>query len=214
MGAHPSSHQRHRHQQAPSPAALIQCSPDNECETVGAFEFDDFVKNMAIDENGVFYLAEAGGQGTLRICLSPSIKGDSEPDYEQQEMALVGADVSDDWMDWECPGFPCSVVNYFDSRNQGDFKQACTPLSTMYECSLLIKGENYAADYGNGTIAGWHNSTKPHPCKNPWGGCEQISCLQGTNAKCKTLCDELDLIFPYHDRCYRTCDKSCSDTDF
>jgi sugar lactone lactonase YvrE len=51
---------------------LMKCSPDDECETVGAF--DDLVKNMAIDENGAFYVAEGGWRGTRRMCLSPSIK--------------------------------------------------------------------------------------------------------------------------------------------
>lgn len=131
-------------------------------------------------------------------------------------VALASADVSDEWMDWECPGFPCSVVNYFDNRANPphtDFRQACTPLSTMAECRKLINGENFAADNGDHTIAGWHNSTKAHPCKNPYGPCIQDGCLQGTNAKCKALCDNLNLIFPYHDRCYKTCDTSCTDTE-
>jgi streptogramin lyase len=52
---------------------LLQCSPDNECDRVGAF--DDRVNNIAIDENGVFYAAEGDNRGLRRICLSPSIKG-------------------------------------------------------------------------------------------------------------------------------------------
>ena len=24
------------------------------------------------------------------------------------------ADLTDDWADWECPGFPCYIVNYFE----------------------------------------------------------------------------------------------------
>merc|ERR1719265_404414 len=126
---------------------------------------------------------------------------------------FAGADVSDEWMDWECPGFPCSIVSYFDHRDHTDFRQACTPVTTMHECGLLIKGENFAAENNDGSIAGWHNSTRAHPCKNPYGPCEQTSCLQGTNAKCKALCDQLNLMKPYDARCYRTCDKSCTDTE-
>jgi len=127
-------------------------------------------------------------------------------------LGAVVADLSDDWMDWECPGFPCSIVNYYDHRPHDNYQSACTPLSTMYECGQLMHGEGFFAD-DDGTIF-WHNNTNParphnEVCNNNWGGCAQIGCLQGTRSKCYALCDRLNLIYPYEDRCKLMCRQSC-----
>merc|ERR1711879_68835 len=72
----------------------------------------------------------------------------------------------------------------------------------------LLAGEDISDPTGD-----WHNSTKAHPCKNNADGCDQPECLQGSNAKCKALCDRLNLLSQNQDLCYGTCDTSCADTD-
>mmetsp|Transcript_11745 Transcript_11745/g.27223 ORF Transcript_11745/g.27223 Transcript_11745/m.27223 type:complete len:94 (+) Transcript_11745:67-348(+) len=47
-------------------------------------------------------------------------------------LALVRAD---DYQDWECPGMPCFIVNYFETRPYDDIKQTCTSISSMTPCN-------------------------------------------------------------------------------
>merc|ERR1719230_195721 len=139
-------------------------------------------------------------------------------------MAVVTAisiahDISDDFMDWECPGFPCFIVNYFDQRPATDMKQTCTPLHSFTHCQYLQEGQSFPVRYNNYTAAGWHNMTRPHPCAAVDFGCmqntnktvtgHQGACLQGSLSKCKSLCDNLNLLAPYDGRCYSRCEAYC-----
>jgi hypothetical protein len=126
-----------------------------------------------------------------------------------------GSPVSDDWMDWECPGFPCMIVNYFEDPDKyTDIKQTCGPLGEFNLCQDMQAGKSFPTWF-NGTINGWHNSTKPHPCANVNFGCRQSqdgvtnSCLQGDQKKCKSLCDDLELLDAYADTCTSLCEYYC-----
>ena len=117
---------------------------------------------------------------------------------------------SDKWMDWECPGFPCAIVNYYETRDHTDIEQTCTPVAFLDPCDKLANGEKIAATKterynwtDHTTILGWHNSTKNHPRKGLDFACFQVnsngqrSCLQGENAHCKSLCKDLSLLDLY-----------------
>merc|ERR1712232_728953 len=117
-------------------------------------------------------------------------------------VVATSSDPSDEWMQWECPGFPCMVVNYFEYRNYSDIKQTCTPTSSFTSCTYLKEGTNFPAVL-DGEVIGWHNSSQPHPCAGINWGCEpslgdgKEACLQGSNAKCRSLCDDPNLLDLY-----------------
>ena len=130
-------------------------------------------------------------------------------------VVTTGSDPSDEWMQWECPGFPCMVVNYFEYRDYTDIKQTCTPVHDFQSCTYLKTGTNYPAVGADGEPVGWHNSTQPHPCAGiNWGclpslGDGKAACLQGSNSKCRSLCDDLNLLDVYQHDCFSRCDVTC-----
>jgi hypothetical protein len=148
----------------------------------------------------------------LLAFLSMSVV-DAASNEHFRELAATSGDMSDDWMDWECPGFPCSIVNYYDNPqiNPHDtYQSSCTPIVTYSECQLLIDGETLTANV-YGTIFEHNSEKRPRQdaCKSPWGPCQQTGCLQGTRGKCYALCDRLNLVWPYADRCARECRAYC-----
>ena len=48
------------------------------------------------------------------------------------------AHLTDDWADWECPGFPCYIVNYFEYQPHGKLSQTCGGSDLpMEDCNIL-----------------------------------------------------------------------------
>merc|ERR1719468_824611 len=83
---------------------------------------------------------------------------------------------SDDWMNWECPGFPCFIVNYYESPTHYDnIMQTCTPTSASHVCANVTAGVSFPTtkttryNWTDHTVTlGWHNLSRPHPCE--WRG--------------------------------------------
>ena len=51
------------------------------------------------------------------------------------------ADLTDDWADWECPGFPCYIVNYFEYQPHDKLSQTCGGSDLpMENCNKRVKG--------------------------------------------------------------------------
>merc|ERR1739841_183747 len=98
--------------------------------------------------------------------------------------------------------------NYFEYRQYSSLNQTCGPLHDFTTCQELKAGENFPALNADGSVAGWHNSTRPHPCAGINWGCMQsegggkMSCLQGSKANCNKLCDDLNLLDVYQHDCY------------
>lgn len=64
--------------------------------------------------------------------LSPLFDSTEEGDAARAALfALIAgvcaavAHLTDDWADWECPGFPCYIVNYFEYQPHGKLSQTC-----------------------------------------------------------------------------------------
>ena len=117
------------------------------------------------------------------------------------------AHLTDDWADWECPGFPCYIVNYFEYQPHGKLSQTCGGSDLpMEDCNNLSDGTSWDAVWSNGTVAGSHKLTKPHPCMVHYmGGCVQTSCIQSTEAKCHAACDALNMLPYYAESCHDHC---------
>jgi hypothetical protein len=79
--------------------------------------------------------------------------------------ALVNVALGQTWSDWECPGFPCFIVNYFyPTSAYSNIKQTCAPISDMVTCNELSSGTSFNAVNSDGSIAGTHTLTSAHPC--------------------------------------------------
>ena len=114
------------------------------------------------------------------------------------------------WDDWECPGFPCFITNYFEYRPYQRLSQTCGLVSSMDPCNNLIEGKPLPVYWGNGTLAGNHNIKNPHPCKVAYfGGCVQTTCLQGSVHACQADCAKLQMLPLYNASCYDMCATHC-----
>jgi hypothetical protein len=105
-------------------------------------------------------------------------------------LLLLAACANAQWDDWECPGFPCFIVNKNDPHNTTAGRQeTCGPIAQLSPCNAL--------------------GAEKHPCAwSQYWVCDQTTCLQGTQAKCKTFC--VSLIPPYSHDCENACERYCS----
>jgi hypothetical protein len=115
---------------------------------------------------------------------------------EVHSASLRASADANDWSDWECPGFPCFIVNPYDTHNTTASRiETCGPVTELNLCNK------------------WRAANPPHPCDEGANYlCDQTTCVQGTNAKCKTFCAGL---LPLYQRdCNNGCDRWCkSDTE-
>merc|ERR1712187_803507 len=102
---------------------------------------------------------------------------------------------------WECPGFPCFIVNAFEYRKYKSLSQTCGPVDTLDVCSALQLGKSFTT--GNYT----HHVSSRHPCSDYWG-CMQTTCTQGSSANCTAMCDKLNLLPIYQAPCRDFCSSS------
>ena len=128
--------------------------------------------------------------------------------------AAVPAAQATPWADWECPGFPCFIVNfYFNLTRAGatDYKQTCGPIQDMDTCDFLEEGKSFDATDGSGKVIGTHTLKKPHPCHSKNFGCTQSTspCVQGSVAACQGYCKDLNLVQHYLDICTDYCSVHC-----
>jgi hypothetical protein len=95
-----------------------------------------------------------------------------------------------DWSTWECPGFPCFIINPYDEKNTTVGRiETCGPVDSLSVCNELDKDQ------------------PPHPCHDVNYMCEQRGCVQGNNANCKKFCPSL---LPLYQRdCNNACDRWC-----
>lgn len=123
-----------------------------------------------------------------------------------------------DWSEWECPGFPCFIVNFFEYRPFKSLKQTCGPVDQMVICNKLMNGESFPAVGANGTAIGTHHMTQPHPCRDLSYGCWQVdeatptipTCLSGSLKGCYANCGKLQLLDVYNQTCYDVCEYQCN----
>ena len=118
----------------------------------------------------------------------------------QQRGGGGGSGYADDWSDWECPGFPCFIVNQYDTRNTTASRvETCGPIADdMVDCQSLMKGKPF----------GGHSITKPHPCTyGLLSVCDQSSCLQGSVKECQKFC--VGLLDDYQHECNNACTRYC-----
>ena len=107
---------------------------------------------------------------------------------------------ADDWSDWECPGFPCFIVNQYDSRNTTASRvETCGPIADdMSDCLALMNGQPF----------GGHAVKKAHPCTyGLLSVCDQSSCLQGSVKECQKFC--AGLLADYQHECNNACTRYC-----
>ena len=128
---------------------------------------------------------------------------------------FAGCAAETPWADWECPGFPCFIVNfYFNMTKAGitDLKKTCGPFEDFTPCMYLENGETFSALNSTGGVVGTHTLKKPHPCHSRNYGCVQTSCVQGSEAACQGYCDDLALVPHYKTKCYDFCSVECGPT--
>ena len=128
-------------------------------------------------------------------------------------MALVAALGQTPWASWECPGFPCFTVNFYEHRKYDDIAQTCSPVTQMETCNHLAKGESmteYASD--GKTVVGTHVLHRPHPCSSANYGCWPTGsgCTLGSVTACHAGCSKLRLLDVYNSTCFSACDYMCA----
>jgi hypothetical protein len=125
---------------------------------------------------------------------------------------------ADPWSDWECPGFPCFIVNFFEYRPYPSLKSTCGPVDQMLICDYLKDGHSFPAKASNGTTIGIHEMKAPHPCRDLRYGCWQVdegspmkpTCPGGSLPVCYANCGKLALLQVYNGTCYDVCDYQCN----
>lgn len=122
-------------------------------------------------------------------------------------MLLHAPAAAQDWSDWECPGFPCYIANYFDHRSHDKPSQTCGFVGDYNACNNLVAGTSFDAVNADGSIAGTHDlKGQAHPCMNQlMGGCVQTSCIQKTEQGCHAACDALNMLDNYAAACHDHC---------
>eukprot|EP00620_Florenciella_sp_RCC1587_P015052 CAMPEP_0182556716 /NCGR_PEP_ID=MMETSP1324-20130603/886_1 /TAXON_ID=236786 /ORGANISM="Florenciella sp., Strain RCC1587" /LENGTH=135 /DNA_ID=CAMNT_0024768653 /DNA_START=92 /DNA_END=499 /DNA_ORIENTATION=- len=122
-------------------------------------------------------------------------------------LALVRAD---DYQDWECPGMPCFIVNYFETRPYDDIKQTCTSISSMTPCNNMMNGVPFDAVDNDGNVLGTHNvPSEGLPCHDVDFLCKEKTCTQGSLADCNAACEALNLLDVYASTCTGYCTANC-----
>jgi len=106
---------------------------------------------------------------------------------------------------WECPGFPCFIVNAFEYRPYKNISQTCGFVDDHTTCMALENGQPFTT--GNDTNPYHHTVTRAHPCQDYWG-CHQTQCTQGDLKGCYGMCDKLELLTLYNSSCYDYCENS------
>jgi len=113
----------------------------------------------------------------------------------------------DPFQKWECPGFPCFIVNVYESRPYNKISQTCGPVDAHTICQDLHDGKAFTI--GNITH---HPRSSGHPCEDYWG-CHQTACTQGSVKQCQAMCDKLQLLDLYHTTCYNYCANKAQGAD-
>lgn len=122
----------------------------------------------------------------------------------------------DQYLDWECPGMPCFIVNYFYNSSDPllepytDIKQTCAPVYDFQSCLYLHDAVPWDAVNTDGSIAGTHDVDRGHHCEDLNFQCLQKSCMQNTLSQCNSYCDDLDLLHIYNHTCYEYCGVACA----
>ena len=112
---------------------------------------------------------------------------------------------------WECPGFPCMIVNFMESKSKySAIHQTCQHVGEMDVCNHLIAGESFSAYDAQGKVIGTHHLVKPHSCVNAQYGCWESECPQGSLAMCQDQCHRLNLLEGYMESCHDGCAYMCS----
>ena len=124
-------------------------------------------------------------------------------------VTLAAGDAADQFLDWECPGLPCFVVNYYESRDYKDIKQTCTSITEISPCLDLENGVAFSAVDSDGSVLGTHDVDRPHPCTDRNYLCKQQSCIQGSLTQCNSYCSVLNLLDLYNSTCYSYCAAEC-----
>ena len=106
--------------------------------------------------------------------FSPAVQSQDDPQY----------------LNWECPGMPCFIVNVrasraptcarsaltpshpgrpqiFEYRPYSKLSQTCTFIDDHTMCTDLETGKSF--DTGNSTVTQHHTVTRTHPCQDYWG---------------------------------------------
>lgn len=114
----------------------------------------------------------------------------------------------DAYAEWECPGFPCFIVNHFDTHPHSDLKQTCGSQGEMSICLSLEAGRAFE------TGSFQHSPTRPHACRSDMWGCMQAYCVQGSLSGCYSACQKLHLLNfnarAYNASCYEFCNSPSS----
>ena len=111
----------------------------------------------------------------------------------------------DEFLDWECPGMPCFIVNAYEYRPYAKITQTCGYVDEHDPCQDLADATPFTT--GNSSAPWTHKVTRAHPCQDYWG-CHQTECTQGSVKACYGLCDKMQLLYSYNSSCYDYCLRS------
>ena len=111
---------------------------------------------------------------------------------------------------WECPGFPCFIVNPYDPNNTTISRvETCGPIADDFDACMKVLIIHVLFCYlhtFNCTFA--QLIQEGHPCHYPdLRVCEQTGCLQNSLSNCTSGCSML--LDSYKEECTLACKRWC-----